>query len=59
MRVGPSGSAIRSRSQTTVSCCRKERWGERHGKRRDAIPSGEVQEDERKRTVDDPSKPYH
>jgi hypothetical protein len=26
MRVGPSGSAIRSGSQTTASRCRKERW---------------------------------
>jgi transposase len=26
MRVGPSAAAIRSRRQTTASCCRKERW---------------------------------
>ena len=26
MRVGPSGSAFRSRSQTTPSCCGKEPW---------------------------------
>ncbi len=26
MRVGPSEPAIRSRLQTTASCCRKERW---------------------------------
>jgi hypothetical protein len=26
MRVGPSGSACRSRLQTTLSCCGKEPW---------------------------------
>src|ERR1700750_1534518 len=56
MKVGPSAPAIRSWCQTTVGCCRKERgWGASR-KRRDMIPSGVVQRDERKRTADERSK---
>src|SRR5215468_1107505 len=56
MRVGPSKPAVRGRLQTTASCDGKEPWWSALRKRRDLIPSGKVQEDERKRTADDASK---
>jgi len=38
MKEGPSGSAIRSRSQTTASCCGQKPWWWALRKRRDGDP---------------------
>jgi hypothetical protein len=58
MRVGPSEPAVRSRLQTTASCDGQEPWWLALRKRRDMIPSGVAQRDERKQTADDVSKAY-
>jgi len=57
MRGGPSKSACRSRLQTTSSCSGKESgWWALKEKAWQKTMSGEVQGDERKRTIDEVSK---
>ena len=54
LRSRPSGAGSKPPQAATV----KSRGGERCGKRRDLIPSGVSQRDERKQTADDVSKAY-